>query len=215
MASEVLTPLQKALLRAAFGDGWFREHFYLTGGTALAGFHLHHRLSDDLDLFTHDAELPPAIEVLKRASASAGAGLETLHASPGFCRFSADGLKIDLVKDDAPRLGSPILQDDCMVDSLQNIAVNKTTAILGRREAKDYVDLLFILKDTQLDILRLLELAKQKDAGMDPFVWANIISDAQRLTDLPKMLRPLTLEELKAFFLDLRDRVLDRLNPER
>ena len=29
------------------------EYFFLTGGTCLAVFYLHHRISDDLDLFTY------------------------------------------------------------------------------------------------------------------------------------------------------------------
>jgi len=31
--------------------------FYLTGGTALAEFYLHHRISFDLDLFTSENQL--------------------------------------------------------------------------------------------------------------------------------------------------------------
>ena len=30
------------------------ERFYLTGGTALSGYYLQHRVSDDLDFFTED-----------------------------------------------------------------------------------------------------------------------------------------------------------------
>lgn len=47
--SNDLSALQRALLEAFFS----REgEFYLTGGAALVGFHLHHRHTDDLDLFT-------------------------------------------------------------------------------------------------------------------------------------------------------------------
>jgi hypothetical protein len=46
-----LSPLQLAVIRAFFE----REHdFFLTGGAALAGFHLGHRTTGDLDLFTTD-----------------------------------------------------------------------------------------------------------------------------------------------------------------
>jgi hypothetical protein len=37
-----------------FFSGPLGEHFYLTGGTALARFYFHHRESLDLDLFTND-----------------------------------------------------------------------------------------------------------------------------------------------------------------
>lgn len=48
-----LTPLQKPFLRRFFQLEVGRS-FFLTGGTALAAFYLHHRLSEDLDLFTLD-----------------------------------------------------------------------------------------------------------------------------------------------------------------
>lgn len=37
-----------------FFDSPLAEHFYLTGGTALARFYFNHRESLDLDLFTND-----------------------------------------------------------------------------------------------------------------------------------------------------------------
>ena len=46
-----LSAIQVEVLRAFFD----RERgFFLTGGAALAGFHLGHRPTDDLDLFTTD-----------------------------------------------------------------------------------------------------------------------------------------------------------------
>jgi hypothetical protein len=48
-APSKLTALQRDVLDAFFQ----RERgFFLTGGAALAGFHLGHRATDDLDLFT-------------------------------------------------------------------------------------------------------------------------------------------------------------------
>jgi len=46
--SSACTPLKRDFLRA-----WFTEdqRFFLAGGSALGLFHLHHRLSFDLDLF--------------------------------------------------------------------------------------------------------------------------------------------------------------------
>jgi predicted nucleotidyltransferase component of viral defense system len=53
VTNEFLTPLQRAFLKHFFATP-LGQRFFLTGGTALAAFHLHHRLSDDLDLFTLD-----------------------------------------------------------------------------------------------------------------------------------------------------------------
>ena len=48
-----LTPLQASVIESFFATA-AGQQFYLTGGTALAAFHLHHRTSIDLDLFTLD-----------------------------------------------------------------------------------------------------------------------------------------------------------------
>jgi predicted nucleotidyltransferase component of viral defense system len=48
VVNPVLTPFQEDLLRAIAGTE-IGEAFFLTGGTALAAFHLHHRRSEDLD----------------------------------------------------------------------------------------------------------------------------------------------------------------------
>lgn len=44
-----LTPLQREILERFFAR---QSGFFLTGGGALAGFHLGHRETHDLDLFT-------------------------------------------------------------------------------------------------------------------------------------------------------------------
>ena len=49
----ILTPLQQQFLQLFFGEPG-SDPFYLTGGTALAGYYMGHRYSDDIDLFTHD-----------------------------------------------------------------------------------------------------------------------------------------------------------------
>ncbi len=52
----ILSEFQKAFLQlfASLPD---QERFYLAGGTALAEYYLGHRLSNDLDLFTSEADL--------------------------------------------------------------------------------------------------------------------------------------------------------------
>lgn len=57
-SSDKLTPLQRALLDAFFRQ---EQRFFLTGGAALAGFHLQHRTTLDLDLFTDDVDLPAGV----------------------------------------------------------------------------------------------------------------------------------------------------------
>ena len=49
-----LTARQKQLLELAVSEVYITENFYLTGGTALASWYLHHRESYDLDFFSEN-----------------------------------------------------------------------------------------------------------------------------------------------------------------
>jgi hypothetical protein len=78
-----LSPIQRDVLRF-----FARERgFFLTGGAALAGFHLHHRPTTDLDLFTlDDASFERGRHVLGAAVAGLGASLDIRQDAPGFLR---------------------------------------------------------------------------------------------------------------------------------
>lgn len=211
---KILTPLQERLLTAVFKDQWFHASFYLTGGTALAAFHLFHRHSDDLDFFSHGVDLAPVPGLMEAAGKRLGASVERIQSSPGFMRFQFnESLKVDVVADVDFRVGSPDMIGGFMVDNLKNIAVNKVCAILGRLDAKDYVDLYEIMRTGSWDVFELLDLGRRKDAGLDPFVWASLIAEVSRLKVMPRMVRPVSKPELDRFFLGLRDKVLDRLKP--
>ena len=43
---------QREILMALLSEVMIGESFFLTGGTALSVFYLHHRRSEDIDLFT-------------------------------------------------------------------------------------------------------------------------------------------------------------------
>ena len=212
--SGILSPLQQRVLVALFSDSWFHQHFYLTGGTALSAFYLKHRYSDDLDFFTHQAALDSVPELTRSTARQLGLSAVQLQRSPGFLRYELNGeLKVDFVSDVAFRVGEPERIDSFIVDSIKNIAVNKVCAILGRFDAKDYVDLFFIEKEYQFDVFELLTLGRQKDGGLDPFVWASLAAEVTKLSILPRMIRAVSLEELASFYLRLRDDILDRIKP--
>ncbi|MBI4354512.1 MAG: nucleotidyl transferase AbiEii/AbiGii toxin family protein [Candidatus Omnitrophica bacterium] len=212
----ILTPLQERTLQAFFAVPECRRQFYLTGGTALAAFYLEHRISDDLDLFTHALELDSIERVIEDAWKQAGLRVKRERASPTFRRYRIeDDLQVDVVRDVDFRLGTPELRGAWMVDHPKNIAVNKVTAIYGRLEPKDYVDLYFLKGYLDFDILELLEWGRHKDAGLENFQWAKIIADVDTFTTLPTLLKPVSLAELKAFFHTLREHVLDALRPPR
>jgi hypothetical protein len=63
MAKPLLKPWQQMVLEYVFSR---REGpaFYLTGEAALAAYYLHHRLSEDLDLFSYDEFTPDMVQPL-------------------------------------------------------------------------------------------------------------------------------------------------------
>ena len=54
MGNTVLTEIQKKALSCIASDTIVKNNFYLSGGTALAEYYLHHRFSGDLDLFSEN-----------------------------------------------------------------------------------------------------------------------------------------------------------------
>src|SRR3989338_3557626 len=209
---DILTPLQRSVLDALFAEEAFAQAFYLTCGTALAAFYLFHRYSDDLDLFTNDQSLELIWPALQRLLPALGLTVES--RSPSFIRLRhPEGLRVDVVHDVPFRVGVPVRHGAWLVDSLENITLNKVAAIQGRLDAKDYVDLYLLLKDRPERILTLLAQAKQKDASVEPFVWSRLIGDVTTFRVLPRMIVPLQLPELVAFYGRLRRLILSSLKP--
>lgn len=143
----ILRPGQKELLRA-FADSPLSPAFYLSGGTALAAFHLGHRRSDDLDFFTEE-QVP--VEVVLEFLRSLEMGVpdyQHLFDRRIFLLPAApDGaLKVEFTRYPFARCepGSGI--GGLRVDSLRDILANKLLAMTERREPKDFVDLYCAVK---------------------------------------------------------------------
>lgn len=204
-----LTALQRDVLDAFFQ----RERgFFLTGGAALAGFHLGHRTTDDLDLFTPQAA---AFErgrfVLADVAAALGGELQVLQDAPGFQRLvltrGGEGLVIDLVKDVGPQLHADKLQlGPVLVDPPNEILVNKLTALVGRAEERDLVDVMF-LERAGYSVEAALPGALAKDGGCTPATLAWLLSEIQ-IPDGVSLPAGVTAGELRAYVADLIERLL-------
>lgn len=211
---KILTGLQEKALEIFFSVPELKQHFYLTGGTALSAFYLQHRFSDDLDFFTHSFEIDSASMLIENALRAEKIKFEKERSSPTFRRYRVNNeLQIDLVRDVDFRAGAPELKGAFMVDCPLNIAVNKVLAIYGRLDPKDYIDLYFLKTYLNFDIMELIKIAQNKDAGLEAFQWAKIIADAENIEVLPRMIQPVELDNLKTFFGGLRDTILITLKP--
>lgn len=63
MVKSILTQRQKQLLGLFASNLNIKKHFYLSGGTALAEYYLHHRFSEDLDFFSEEEVSPMSIQI--------------------------------------------------------------------------------------------------------------------------------------------------------
>lgn len=221
MSNELLTPLQVEFLQHFF-QAEIGQSFFLTGGTALAAFHLHHRRSDDLDLFTlDDLALQEADVLIQQIVMDITCSIGRARRTEHFRQFllepedpnAGPPLQVDLVREYGPQFGNREVRAGIIVDSIENIGANKITAILGRTEAKDFVDLYFILQ-AGYDFDDLFAKAQHKDGGLHPFHFAGTLRQVQRVQRLPAMRKPLELDELRAYFLALADRLIDQLEPD-
>lgn len=219
LTSKILGPLQLATLKKFFkapGAG----DFFLTGGTALAGFYLFHRKSVDLDFFSlkklDKAVLENAIKTIAR---DLKLDYQLLHFSTDTfysveLKTRNESLKLDFVSDVPVQFGK--IEDfdgDIRIDSLENIAVNKVTAIFGRTDPKDFVDLYFLLKNKKFDFEDLVSKAKKKDVGITEFYLAGALDNIRNITTLPEMLVPLIHEQLEKYFLKLSKDLFLQIKP--
>jgi hypothetical protein len=91
------SPRHREVLQALLAHPDIEHSFFLTGGTALSVFYLHHRISDDLDLFTLEhvslSELDPWIRAHWKGSCS------KIKEGPNFLSFLIDETKVKFVHD--------------------------------------------------------------------------------------------------------------------
>src|SRR5258708_3524390 len=150
--SDLLTPIQQATLET-FPRVPGHEQFYLTGGTALAAFHLHHRLSYDLDFFTSETGIIiPFSHECERVFRACGWSVEVVRRFPSFVEPSlkqespGDILRVDVALDSPFRLEPCVTTDlGLRVNSYRDLLADKLLAFFGRTEPRDAVDLYFML----------------------------------------------------------------------
>ncbi len=197
------------------------EHYYLTGGTALAEFYLGHRRSFDLDLFTTEAGLIlPFSRVLEERFQGEGFSIRAIRRLASFAEFEigweAERVRVHLAYDSPYRLASPEETALVRVNDFPDLAVDKLLAFFGRAEPRDAVDLVFILEVAEFK--ELVRLAARKDPGFDLYWLAVALEKVQSFPDEVErwpveMVKPLDVGELKTLFRSLAEEIMDGLNP--
>jgi Nucleotidyl transferase AbiEii toxin, Type IV TA system len=176
--TDKLYPLQDRVLKEIEKSNTF---LYLTGGTVVSRYYLHHRYSDDLDLFSNrhldfEKEIDRVSQYLKK---SFQIDLQVKEESYGraFIKEEEVLLKIDFVNDVGFHAGE-IVQTPLYsrTDDWRNILSNKITA-LSREEGKDIADIVFVCKRFPFNWQDIINDAKNKDSWIDEVNASRLIHD--------------------------------------
>ena len=167
MVNSTLNDLQDDFLREFFRRD---NHFFLTGGAALAGFYLGHRRTQDLDLFTLENEIENGFRVAGETAEELGAEIESIQTSPDFRRLLVrrgdESIIVDLVREYVFQVESVKREiNGIRIDSPEEIFANKLCALLSRSEIRDLVDARELEK-SGLILEDGLNAAAKKDSGL-------------------------------------------------
>jgi predicted nucleotidyltransferase component of viral defense system len=199
-----------------------RETFFLTGGTALAVWYLHHRLSNDLDLFSRDEA--PLHDIDVWVSSRWRGDAVKLRETAAFLSYVIMGTKVDIVIDHRALGGDrPYWTfetgDMLSIDSVRNISSNKLATVVSRTEPKDFVDLFLLARDRNaLQMNELFADARLKDATFDdpPTAAFQLEENASVVfggaLPFPVLLRPIDMEIMRAWYHELAHWLYRRSN---
>lgn len=201
---QIITQEQQIILDEISKNDWLSTRFYFTGGTALSAIYLQHRYSDDLDLFSGEKfDNQVIFTLMEEWSKKHNFIFQSRFVEVTYIfnlQFrNKTNLKVDFGYYPFKRLKEEKSINGLKVNSLLDIAVNKLLTVSQRNEVKDFVDLYFLLK--KFTVWDLMEGVRVKfGVKIDPFLVSVDFLKVEDFTYLPKMIKPLNLEELKSFF---------------
>src|SRR3990167_2091994 len=145
----ILSENQKTLLNLLSQEKAIYSNFYLTGGTALAEFYLHHRLSEDLDFFSEQEFDPQSISViLKKIQIAVGwksiEYQQSFNRNLFFLHTDTDVIKTEFTYFPFIRIEQKQKIGELFIDSIVDIAVNKIFTICQNPRSRDFIDLYLI-----------------------------------------------------------------------
>lgn len=207
-----LTPFQRALAKLLSANR--SPDSYLAGGAALHFAANSKRYSNDLDYF-HDSEqrVAEAFAEDVRCLNDAAYSVRVEMNQPGFIRatVSKDGdtTKVEWAHDSAWRFMPPIAKKEIGFQLHPvDLAINKVLALVGRDEARDFLDVL-VVDATTLSLGALVWAAAGKDPGFTPHSLLELLRRRGRYheEDFSRLhlAEPVVLPDLKRQWLEMLD----------
>ena len=140
------------------------EHFYLGDGMGLS-LQIGHRKPADIALFTNQ-ELN-SFGIISFLGRSFEAQYQLAHNSDEMLQAVILGLKVIFIKSTEANIGEPVVSGSLRLLHKKDIAAMKLLEICRRKEAKDYVDIWYLLKEYPLEELFGFFKTKYQRADME------------------------------------------------
>lgn len=203
--TKVLTDKQLTFL-GAFSSFSLSSRFYLTGGTALCGFYLPYRYSEDLDFFSFEEIDIETITVFIKSKQET-LGFKTFDIQTSFNRnlifleFGNETLKTEFTYFPFPQKGTPKEYKDVPIDSLEDIALNKLFTIYQNPRLRDFMDLYKILQQEKYNFDKLILGSKAKfDWHIDKLQLGSQLLKARERKDVPRLVDDFKFSKMEDFY---------------
>ena len=170
------------------------KHFYLVGGTALA-LQLGHRNSIDIDLFSqNDFSEDDILNILVKIYK-----VEEIFRRKNTIISLVNNIKTDFIKHDYPFILPPVTEEGISFLSKEDITAMKFHVIIqsGKR-LKDFIDIYYLLQHFSMQ--QMIAFFTKKYSYSNPMIAmkaVNYFDEIDENIDPPKMLKPLTLKQIK------------------
>ncbi|MBK6793978.1 MAG: nucleotidyl transferase AbiEii/AbiGii toxin family protein [Anaerolineales bacterium] len=195
----ITNPMREVL--RGFMQSELGSQFYLAGGTALS-LQIGHRLSVDLDFFSPTEDIPSTREVIEKTLNPFQIMLT--DSSWGNLVYIVNNVRVGFYGYGFPLIAPLIETENIRLASIEDVALMKFDALLGRASRKDFYDLYYICK--YLSLRELLNKAPQKYPSVRDFevqVVKRLVffENAENETNLV-LLNEIDWQSVKNFFID-------------
>ena len=201
------------------------KNYLLVGGTSLS-LQIGHRMSVDIDLFTlNEQDNDEILRYLKENFNN----IETINNKKNILQVKVNDIKIDFVKATGKLIKEPIYEDGLKLCHKEDIAGMKLNAInsdTGRRRAKDYVDIAYLIEDLTLG--KMFDIYKwkfdksdvynvKKDLSevykVNPYEWQEIIMIRKDIlvSEVPRIIKNAIEEYNKKNKLTFKESFINKL----
>lgn len=217
--TDILDKRQKKFLEL-FSDSNLNNHFYLTGGTALCGFYIPYRYSEDLDFFSQDEFPLDAITVYIRSIKEFldfnSYDIQTVfNRNLVFLEFSDSTLKTEFTYFPFPAKDNSNSYQSVALDSLEDIALNKLFTIYQKPRLRDFMDLFKILQETALSFNQLIADSKVKfDWHIDPVQLGSQLLKVKDKKDVPRLAGDFSYSTMEEYFQELAAQLGEKIVTE-